>query len=326
MNLSFNVILPIIISFILFFYSDLISSKLNLVDYPDKVRKKHKFPVPKTGGIVVYISIILFLLLQNKFYENVNFIVFITFFLFLGLIDDVKNLSSTNRLVFSFIFIVIFLLINSELRVNNLKIFNRDLNLESYFGFSTNILFTTLCILLIQNAINMIDGINTICASFIIFCIFLFNIKYNYSEVEIILILNLIIFIFFNYKSKIFLGNSGSYLVSSILAYKILYNNNIYYNLSGEEIFLILMIPGIDMLRLFIFRITNKKNPFSGDNNHIHHLLLKFHKNNNDLTILSTLLILFTPGLLSLFTNIEKIILIIIVLVFYFILIFKIKK
>ena len=86
------------------------------------------------------------------------------------------------------------------------------------------------------------------------------------------------------------------------------------------------MIPGIDMLRLFIFRIKNKKNPFSGDNNHIHHLLLKFHKNNNDLAILSTLLILFTPGLLSLFINLEKITLIIVILVIYIILIFKIKN
>ena len=108
MNLSLNTILPIITSFILFFYSDLISSKFNLIDYPDKVRKKHKFPVPKTGGVVVYISIILFLFLQDKFYENLNFIIFITFFLFLGLIDDIINLSSTNRLLFSFIFIIIF--------------------------------------------------------------------------------------------------------------------------------------------------------------------------------------------------------------------------
>ena len=86
------------------------------------------------------------------------------------------------------------------------------------------------------------------------------------------------------------------------------------------------MIPGIDMLRLFISRLINKKDPFSGDNNHIHHLLLKFCNNNNDLAILSTLLILFAPGLLSLFTNVENLALIIIVLIFYIILIFKIKN
>ena len=33
------------------------------------------------------------------------------------------------------------------------------------------------------------------------------------------------------------------------------------------------MVPGIDMLRLFMTRIYNKKNPFKGDLNHLHHLL-----------------------------------------------------
>ena len=36
-----------------------------------------------------------------------------------------------------------------------------------------------------------------------------------------------------------------------------------------------MMLPGIDMLRLFIVRIIKKRNPFSGDSNHLHHILLK---------------------------------------------------
>ncbi len=34
-------------------------------------------------------------------------------------------------------------------------------------------------------------------------------------------------------------------------------------------------IPGYELLRLAIERIMKKKHPFIGDNNHIHHLLLK---------------------------------------------------
>ena len=36
-----------------------------------------------------------------------------------------------------------------------------------------------------------------------------------------------------------------------------------------------MMIPGIDMFRLFITRLLLKKNPFKGDKNHLHHILLK---------------------------------------------------
>ena len=35
-----------------------------------------------------------------------------------------------------------------------------------------------------------------------------------------------------------------------------------------------MLIPGIDMIRLFFERIKNKRNPFSNDRWHFHHLLL----------------------------------------------------
>ena len=44
---------------------------------------------------------------------------------------------------------------------------------------------------------------------------------------------------------------------------------------SCEKIFLVLMLPGVDMFRLFLERILNKKNPFKPDRNHFHHLLKK---------------------------------------------------
>ena len=35
------------------------------------------------------------------------------------------------------------------------------------------------------------------------------------------------------------------------------------------------MVPGIDMFRLFLQRIKNKRDPFSADQNHLHHYLIK---------------------------------------------------
>ena len=42
----------------------------------------------------------------------------------------------------------------------------------------------------------------------------------------------------------------------------------------ADEIFLLLILPGVDLLRLTIMRITNGKNAFYGDRNHIHHMLI----------------------------------------------------
>lgn len=46
-------------------------------------------------------------------------------------------------------------------------------------------------------------------------------------------------------------------------------------NIKSDQIFLLMLIPGIDMFRLFLFRIFHKRNPFSADKNHMHHILLE---------------------------------------------------
>ena len=90
-----------------------------------------------------------------------------------------------------------------------------------------------------------------------------------------------LIFIYIlNFKNKLFLGDNGAFLLSGIIGFIFVnkYNNDPLF-FSSDEIFLILMVPGIDMLRLFTVRIINKKNPFKGDLNHMHHLLKKKYKN-----------------------------------------------
>ena len=44
---------------------------------------------------------------------------------------------------------------------------------------------------------------------------------------------------------------------------------------NAEIVLLLLLYPGLDLIRLFFTRILNGKHPFSKDLNHIHHLLLK---------------------------------------------------
>ena len=70
----------------------------------------------------------------------------------------------------------------------------------------------------------------------------------------------------FNYKNKIFLGDSGAFILSGIIGFILIdqYQNEENF-FSSDEIFVILMVPGIDMLRLFISRIYKKQNPFFGD-------------------------------------------------------------
>ena len=92
---------------------------------------------------------------------------------------------------------------------------------------------------------------------------------------------------------------------------------------SVEEIFLLLCIPGIDMFRLFITRLLNKKNPFKPDRNHFHHLLqLKF---NNNWTICTYFSLTLIPLLLQ-YIDINIIYSIFILIAIYLYLIWYLKR
>ena len=76
-----------------------------------------------------------------------------------------------------------------------------------------------------------------------------------------------------------------------------------------------MMLPGIDMLRLFITRIVKGKNPFFSDNQHLHHLYLnKFSQN---LTILIIQLHILIPILIFIFYDESILYLLVLSIVIY---------
>jgi UDP-GlcNAc:undecaprenyl-phosphate GlcNAc-1-phosphate transferase len=85
------------------------------------------------------------------------------------------------------------------------------------------------------------------------------------------------------------------------------------------------MLPGLDMLRVFLIRIIKKKNPFSPDRIHLHHLLIA--QGLNRIGILTIFLLLIMPPILiSFFTNLKSTYIILFNIFVYIALIFKLKK
>ena len=81
-------------------------------------------------------------------------------------------------------------------------------------------------------------------------------------------------------KNKIFLGDGGSLYLGTLISIFVFnflnsdFNFPYSYNKPILSI-LILLYPLIDLLRVFVIRIYNKKSPFYPDNNHIHHFFLR---------------------------------------------------
>jgi UDP-N-acetylmuramyl pentapeptide phosphotransferase/UDP-N-acetylglucosamine-1-phosphate transferase len=267
--------------FIIFYKS--ITNKINLFDHPNLKRKIHKTKIFLGGGILFEINIIVLIILlsYNNFLEKdyfyslksyISFFIIPLFLFIIGYFDDKKNLSANIKLILVSLIIYCAVTIDSDLLITEIK-FN---TLEKVFylsNFST--VFSVLCFLLFINAFNMFDGINLQAGvySFLIFFIFLIN---NVLPIlSIFFLITLSFYIILNYLNKIFLGETGCILISYYISYFFIKSYNIEKAFFADQIILYLLFPGLDLFRLFFYRIINKKNPFAADANHLHHYLLK---------------------------------------------------
>ena len=310
------IIFNFFLTLIIFFYLKPISKIINIFDKPDK-RKIHKNPIPAIGGIIIFFILLINLIIFNNLEKEIFLLA--SLFMLIGIIDDAIKISANIRLIIlsilSFVFLSYFKDFNIEfLHVENIG----KINLNNY-----SIFFTVLSLLLFQNAMNMIDGINGLSGSiFLIIFIFIAT-KMNFNSIFVLLIFVIIIFLIFNIMNKIFMGDAGIYFLSMLSGLIIIdmSNNDLIYS---EEIFLLMMLPGIDMLRLFIYRIINKKNPFKPDRFHIHHLLQHKLKSNIK-TFLLIIIIYGFPIFIKMATNFNTFYLIVAQLLIYIIIIYLVR-
>ena len=330
------ILIILIFNFFLFSQNDLIANKINLFDHPDNNRKIHSKKVAITGGLFIFVNLVfLFIFFQidffqfsNLFFQNkrefVSFLLLIVSLFVIGLYDDKYDLNPLKKLFLYAFFILICLLIDENLIIKELNFYSGDLSIKL---FNLAIPFTLLSILLFLNALNMFDGIDLQVSLYSLFLFIYFIFKFEI--IFFILVIPVLLFIiFFNYKKKLFLGDAGSNILATLISFVLIkeYNNG-YGNIYCEEIFLLMLIPGIDMLRLFINRIIRGKNPFLSDNQHLHHLYLnKFSQN---LTVFIIQLHIFIPILIfNLYNSVITLILfmsifVYLISIFYFKLILK---
>jgi UDP-GlcNAc:undecaprenyl-phosphate GlcNAc-1-phosphate transferase len=281
LNLLFINLISLLLFFILYKNINLITEKLNLIDYPDKKRKLHKKKTPLIGGLIIFLCFVYLIVIDQLFSINSNYIFKIIFILspifIIGLLDDIHNFSPTNKTISLSLLILLFLYFDKQFLLKELYFddFKKIYLLNDLFSY----FITTFCLLLLINAFNMTDGVNGLAHSilflWLIILIILFNLNITFYFFALIIFLSFIL----NYHGKYFLGNSGSLFLSSFIGLLTiyLYNSNLNFRnlINVEKIILIFLIPGLDMLRLFILRISNNKSPFSGDVNHFHHYLVK---------------------------------------------------
>ena len=335
----FSTILTIIIYFSIYNNRTKISLLLNIVDKPDLKRKIHKNPTPKTAAFSIALSLFVFLIINlfGNFIDSDFNLVLIGSILvfFVGYLDDRYRLSPLKKIIFISLISFFVFILSDNLIINKFYIYTFDFFFELK-NFS--LIFSILCILCLVNSLNLADGINGLATGLIFFWLFFINQLYgsgiyyfdnNLNILNNIILINLILIFIHNYKGDHFLGDSGSLMLSSFLGFSFIYlynkNINLPNNQNNAEIIMILFIvPILDMIRLFFERLLNKKSPYSGDNRHLHHYLIK------RFSLKKTLIIYFLtlnfPIILAFYTAISKVMIILLIILIYIFSIFFYKR
>lgn len=323
--------ISVFFSLVIIKFRKIISEKINIIDHPIDKRKIHTQPTPLIGGTIIILNLYLvnlYLILSNQISNlDILVLIFCTISFIIGLIDDIYNISSIKKL---FLIAAAYFIITFFDKNLFLKYLYSDSTEKFYYLNFLSIFFTVLCILLLVNAFNLSDGINFLAIMIaIIWLVYIFFLFKNINNSYIIILVSLIIMTPFNFKGEFFLGDSGSLLLGSFIGIVFItnYNQEMDFEMnkiSLESIFIIFMIPGIDMFRLFLERILKRKNPFEGDSEHLHHFLYKIY--NLKLTLIFYFILITIPILINYNNLIDPVINIILTIGIYLVILNYCKK
>ena len=300
-NLNFFAIFSLI-SFFSFFlitkYSKFFFSG-NLLDKDFlKPQAFHKKAIGRVGGIGILFLFSLFILFYFLIFDIFLKDYFITSLLlcFLGFLDDVKIKINPNIRLALMLTLLVFCITIFSIQITRTGYNFLNLFLENNIF---QICFVLLCFLFVINGANLVDGFNGLLAihfllinsTFLI--INLFNQNENISIILFSQIIIVLSFLLFNFpKAKIFLGDSGSYLLGSLIALNTIKTYELNTEISPIFFAGILFYLFYEVFFSFIRKGILKKSPLKPDKSHLHMLLygwlfnVKKIKNSNYLTSL----------------------------------------
>lgn len=255
-----------------------------LVDQPDHVRKFHCRPIPRIGGIAIFIAyLVSFALLLLSPLQAANMIrghldvvrnlfpaAMIVFFT--GLLDDLIGLKASHK--FAAQIVAAAVAVFSGVQISSIA----GHSLSSWFAIPVTLFWLIGC----TNAFNLIDGMDGLAAGVgllattttLIAALLYHNIGLAIAIVP--LAGALLGFLRFNFNpASIFLGDSGSLFIGFLLGcYSVLWSQKSATILGMTAPLIALSIPLLDTVLAIIRRFLRCQPIFSADHSHIHHKLL----------------------------------------------------
>lgn len=252
---------------------------IGAMDEPN-ARKIHKFPMPRLGGLAIYLAFLLGYILYGEVNNQMLSILIGSFLLILiGLIDDIKSVPARYKLIVQIISAVI-VVVYGNLSFTEISIFGHNIYFNEFWGSLLSIIF----IVAITNAINLIDGLDGLAAGissiyFLTIAIIAFILN-RIGGLDVIISLIMLGatlgFLFHNFPpAKIFMGDTGSLFLGFMISVIALLGYKVTTFTSLIVPIIILAIPIFDTIFAILRRLLKGQNIGVADKEHFHHQLLK---------------------------------------------------
>lgn len=301
-NCSLSFLLCVLLAGIVIPQILLIAFRKQLFDIPDE-RKIHHCAVPRLGGIafkpVVFFSFVLLLGINmvlgysdilSEIGDDICPLAFafcsIMALYLVGMADDLIGIRYRAKFVIQILCGM--MLIAGGVYINDLHGILGVHTIPLWLGYP----LTILVVVFIINAINLIDGIDGLASGLCSIACLFYGLTFFMLHLHIYAMLAfatlgvLVPFFYYNvfgnaeHGRKIFMGDTGSLTIGMMLCFLALklamcgpenYTGNVHTLVLAYSP---LIIPCFDVVRVYLHRVRNGKNPFLPDRNHIHHKLL----------------------------------------------------
>lgn len=258
-----------------------IAQALGLVDKPDVGRKLHSGDTPLTGGIALYLTVLIVTGIFGKIGDSWLFFTCAFSILFVGFIDDLHPIQPKIRILFQ---IAVGLIVVYAGGIQIYHVGNLVGAGNVYLG-PIAVIFTVACMIGVINSINMVDGMDGLAGSIVCITIAAVSIlslsaSQQTSIILISLLGALVSFLFFNTSffrpnALLFMGDAGSNFLGFVLVWFF-----IYFTQSDKPVFSAVVagwlfgLPLMDTISVMVKRLRQSKSPFSPGRDHFHHDLL----------------------------------------------------
>ena len=257
------------------------AGRVGAIDVPKDERRVHDHPIPRMGGIAIFLGFVISLLLfVNMSTQVMGLLVGAVIIAVMGAVDDIVNLRPMVKLAFQLLAAIV--AVRSGLVfdvISNPNFFAEETTIE--IGF-LSVPLTILWIVGCTNAMNLIDGLDGLAVGVAaISSTSMLIVSLLVAEPVVSVILAALTgaclgFMPYNMNpAKIFMGDVGSQLLGFVLA-----TASIMGLFKMHAIFtffvpmLSLALPLTDTAFAFCRRISHGQSPFHADRGHFHHRLL----------------------------------------------------